>query len=148
MSKEFSSQHQELFCSEGAADAVSPPSLTPHLRLSSPLLSSPLLSSGLQGCRRFRSSAVDYRTVLLEAESQRLYVGARGAVFALNATDISARSALTVSCLHVTACCAPRLPYPQPSNGIICIPQHRNFLRHQDFIFRQKYLFPHHLRCF
>lgn len=120
----------------------SPPSLTPSLPLSSP-------SSGLQGCRRFRSSAVDYRTVLLEAESERLYVGARGAVFALNASDISARSALTVSlfCFHVTTCCAPQLPYRQPSNGFICIPQHRNFLRQQDFIFRRKYLFPHHLMC-
>lgn len=35
--------------------------------------------------------------MLLEAESERLYVGARGAVFALNASDISASSALTVS---------------------------------------------------
>uniref|UniRef100_H3CTC4 Semaphorin 4G n=1 Tax=Tetraodon nigroviridis TaxID=99883 RepID=H3CTC4_TETNG len=46
--------------------------------------------------RRFRSPAVNYSTVLLEAESQRLYVGARGAVFALNASDISASSALTI----------------------------------------------------
>lgn len=35
--------------------------------------------------------------MLLEADSERLYVGARGAVFALNASDISASSALTVS---------------------------------------------------
>lgn len=57
--------------------------------------SSPL--SGLQGCKRFQSSAVNYTTMLLEAESERVYVGARGAVFALNASDISASSALTVS---------------------------------------------------
>lgn len=64
-------------------------------------LLSPLLS-GLQGCRRFQSSAVSYSTMLLEADSERLFVGARGAVFALNASDISASSALTVSlCL----CC-------------------------------------------
>uniref|UniRef100_A0A3B4ZIY4 Semaphorin-4G-like n=1 Tax=Stegastes partitus TaxID=144197 RepID=A0A3B4ZIY4_9TELE len=62
--------------------------------LSSPLLSSPL--SGLQGCRRFHSSAVNYSTMLLEADSERLYVGARGVVFALNASDISASSALTI----------------------------------------------------
>uniref|UniRef100_A0A3B4U5I0 Semaphorin 4G n=1 Tax=Seriola dumerili TaxID=41447 RepID=A0A3B4U5I0_SERDU len=55
-----------------------------------------VLSSGLQGCRRFQSSAVNYSTMLLEAESERLYVGARGAVFALNASDISASSALTI----------------------------------------------------
>ncbi|XP_054606100.2 semaphorin-4G isoform X2 [Nothobranchius furzeri] len=51
---------------------------------------------GLQGCRHFQSSAVNYSTLLLEADSERLYVGARGAVFALNASDISASSALTI----------------------------------------------------
>ncbi|KAM4599751.1 semaphorin-4G-like isoform 1-T2 [Fundulus diaphanus] len=55
-----------------------------------------VLRSGLQGCRRFRSSAVNYNAMLLEAEGERLYVGARGAVFALNASDISASSALTI----------------------------------------------------
>ncbi|XP_045926513.1 semaphorin-4G-like isoform X1 [Micropterus dolomieu] len=55
-----------------------------------------VLRSGLQGCRRFQSSAVNYSTMLLEADSQRLYVGARGAVFALNASDISASPALTI----------------------------------------------------
>ncbi|KAM4590885.1 semaphorin-4G-like isoform 1-T3 [Odontesthes bonariensis] len=55
-----------------------------------------VLSSGLQGSRRFQSSAVNYGPMLLEAESERLYIGARGAVFALNASDISARSALTI----------------------------------------------------
>ncbi|XP_036980245.1 semaphorin-4G-like [Acanthopagrus latus] len=55
-----------------------------------------VLSSGLQGCRRFQSSAVNYSTMLLEADSERLYVGARGAVFALNASNISASSALTI----------------------------------------------------
>uniref|UniRef100_A0A672FB66 Semaphorin 4G n=2 Tax=Salarias fasciatus TaxID=181472 RepID=A0A672FB66_SALFA len=55
-----------------------------------------VLSSGLQGCRRFHSSAVNYSSMLLEADSERLYVGARGAAFALNASDISASSALTI----------------------------------------------------
>lgn len=67
--------------------------------------------------------------MLLEADSERLYVGARGAVFALNASDISASSALTVSlfCFHVVAYCVPQLPHLQISDGLICIPQHRNF---------------------
>nr|XP_057914907.1 semaphorin-4G-like [Doryrhamphus excisus]XP_057914917.1 semaphorin-4G-like [Doryrhamphus excisus] len=56
-----------------------------------------VLSSSLHGCRRFRSSAINYGTMLLEADSeQRLYVGARGAAFALDASDISAASALTI----------------------------------------------------
>ncbi|XP_054654447.1 semaphorin-4G-like [Dunckerocampus dactyliophorus] len=56
-----------------------------------------VLSSSLHGCRRFRSSAVNYSAMLLEADSeQRLYVGARGAAFALDAYDISAASALTI----------------------------------------------------
>uniref|UniRef100_A0A3P8SZZ6 Semaphorin 4G n=1 Tax=Amphiprion percula TaxID=161767 RepID=A0A3P8SZZ6_AMPPE len=55
-----------------------------------------VLSSGLQGCRRFHSSAVNYSTMLLEADGERLYVGARGSVFALNASDISASSALSI----------------------------------------------------
>ncbi|KAM8858969.1 semaphorin-4G-like isoform 1-T2 [Spinachia spinachia] len=53
-----------------------------------------VLNSGLQGCRRFPSSAVG--TMLLEADSERLFVGARGAAFALNASDVSAGSALTI----------------------------------------------------
>uniref|UniRef100_A0A8C2ZJG8 Semaphorin 4G n=1 Tax=Cyclopterus lumpus TaxID=8103 RepID=A0A8C2ZJG8_CYCLU len=59
-------------------------------------IKNPPLLSGLQGCRRFQSSAVGYSTMLLEADSERLFVGARGAVFALNASDISASSALTI----------------------------------------------------
>uniref|UniRef100_UPI003AAB3991 semaphorin-4G n=1 Tax=Centroberyx gerrardi TaxID=166262 RepID=UPI003AAB3991 len=55
-----------------------------------------VLASGLQGCRRFQSSAVNYSTMLLEADSERLYVGARGAAFSLNASDISASAALTI----------------------------------------------------
>ncbi|XP_058507957.1 semaphorin-4G-like [Solea solea] len=55
-----------------------------------------VFSSGLQGCRRFQSSAVNYSTMLLEADSEHLYVGARGVVYRLNASDISADSALTM----------------------------------------------------
>lgn len=55
--------------------------------------------------------------MLLEAESGRLYVGARGAAFALDASNISASTGLTVSlfCSHVVGgwrCAAPRQPKP------------------------------------
>uniref|UniRef100_G3NZ63 Semaphorin 4G n=1 Tax=Gasterosteus aculeatus aculeatus TaxID=481459 RepID=G3NZ63_GASAC len=63
------------------------------LQVSCSLTTDPSLSA-LQGCRRFPSSAVG--TMLLEADSERLFVGARGAVFALDASDISASSALTI----------------------------------------------------
>lgn len=69
----------------------------------------PLLSVGLQGSRRFQSSTVNYSTLLLDADRERLYVGARGAVFALDATDISASPAASVSTI-VAACRAPRRP--------------------------------------
>lgn len=51
---------------------------------------------GLQGCRRFVSPTVNHSALLLEPDSQRLYVGARGAVFALDASDISSGSALKI----------------------------------------------------
>uniref|UniRef100_A0A8C8I993 Sema domain-containing protein n=1 Tax=Oncorhynchus tshawytscha TaxID=74940 RepID=A0A8C8I993_ONCTS len=50
----------------------------------------------LLGCRRFQSSVVNYSTLLLEEDMGLLYVGARGAVFALNATDISDSTARTI----------------------------------------------------
>ncbi|XP_056148077.1 semaphorin-4G-like [Lampris incognitus] len=53
-------------------------------------------SSGLQGCKHFQSFAVNYSTLWLEADSERLYVGARGAAFSLNASDISAGAAQTI----------------------------------------------------
>lgn len=91
-----------------------------------PPLSFSLLSSGLQGCRRFQSSAVNYSTLLLEADSERLYVGARGAVFALSASDVSASSALTVS-LFCFARWAPRVPCIfNSARSFICIPRRRN----------------------
>ncbi|XP_038148893.1 semaphorin-4G-like [Cyprinodon tularosa] len=55
-----------------------------------------VLSSGLQCCRRFRSSAVPISTMLLQDDSERLYVGAQGAAFALNASDISASPPLSI----------------------------------------------------
>ncbi|KAK7901781.1 hypothetical protein WMY93_018550 [Mugilogobius chulae] len=52
--------------------------------------------SRLLGCRRFRSSTVNHSSLLLQPDSGRLYVGARGAVFALNASDISSGSSLKI----------------------------------------------------
>ncbi|CDQ63966.1 unnamed protein product [Oncorhynchus mykiss] len=54
------------------------------------------LPPGLLGCRRFQSSVVNYSTLLLEEDKGLLYVGARGAAFSLNATDISDSTARTV----------------------------------------------------
>uniref|UniRef100_A0AAY5K5X6 Sema domain-containing protein n=1 Tax=Esox lucius TaxID=8010 RepID=A0AAY5K5X6_ESOLU len=53
-------------------------------------------ASGVTGCRRFQSSVVNYTTLLLQEERGLLYVGARGAAFALNATDISDSTARTI----------------------------------------------------
>ncbi|KAJ8013785.1 hypothetical protein DPEC_G00033390 [Dallia pectoralis] len=53
-------------------------------------------ASGVMGCRRFQSSVVNYTTLLLQEDRGLLYVGARGAVFSLNATDISDSSARTI----------------------------------------------------
>ncbi|XP_061693547.1 semaphorin-4G-like [Syngnathoides biaculeatus] len=54
--------------------------------------------NNLLDCRRFgSSSAVNYSTMLLEADGQRLYVGARGAAFALDAADVSAGPPLTIA---------------------------------------------------
>lgn len=81
--------------------------------------------------------------MLLEAESGRLYVGARGAAFALDASNVSASTGLTVSlfCSHVVeewgGGVVRRLGSQnlQLSNGLICIAQGRNFGRQQCFIF-------------
>ncbi|CAL8391023.1 unnamed protein product [Arctogadus glacialis] len=51
----------------------------------------------LEGCRRFQApAAVDYGSLLLEADGGRLYVGARGAAFSLDARDISANTTLAI----------------------------------------------------
>ncbi|XP_039631356.1 semaphorin-4G-like [Polypterus senegalus] len=48
-----------------------------------------VLYSGLIGAQRYRSSAVNYSVFLLEDKAGILYVGARGAVFALNTSNIA-----------------------------------------------------------
>ncbi|XP_076831390.1 semaphorin-4G [Brachyhypopomus gauderio] len=47
---------------------------------------------GLWGCRRFSDTALNYSTLLLEEEAGVLYVGARGALYALSASNISSTS--------------------------------------------------------
>lgn len=49
-------------------------------------------ASELWKSRRFSGSAVNYSTLLLEEEPGLLYVGARGALYALQASDISSSS--------------------------------------------------------
>ncbi|KAM6956285.1 semaphorin-4G-like [Aplochiton taeniatus] len=55
-----------------------------------------VLASGLQGTRRFQSSTVNYSTLLLKEDKELLYLGARGVVFSLNASDISDSSVLSI----------------------------------------------------
>lgn len=47
-----------------------------------------LLFPELSGTRHFKGPAQNYSTLLLEEASARLLVGARGALFSLNAHDI------------------------------------------------------------
>ncbi|XP_053476981.1 semaphorin-4G isoform X6 [Ictalurus furcatus] len=51
-----------------------------------------VLFSELWGCQRFSGSALNYSTLLLEEEPGLLYVGARGALYALQASNISSSS--------------------------------------------------------
>ncbi|XP_062436095.1 semaphorin-4G [Rhea pennata] len=50
----------------------------------------------LPGVRRFSARALNYTTLLLEDERGVLYVGARGAVFALNSSDVADGSHRTI----------------------------------------------------
>ncbi|NWY01249.1 SEM4G protein, partial [Nothoprocta ornata] len=50
----------------------------------------------LSGARRFSTRSLNYSTLLLEEERGVLYVGARGAVFALNASDVADGSHRTI----------------------------------------------------
>uniref|UniRef100_A0A8C6ZH46 Semaphorin 4G n=1 Tax=Nothoprocta perdicaria TaxID=30464 RepID=A0A8C6ZH46_NOTPE len=50
----------------------------------------------LSGARRFSTRSLNYSTLLLEEERGVLYVGARGAVFALNARDVADGSHRTI----------------------------------------------------
>uniref|UniRef100_A0A3Q3XQL7 Sema domain-containing protein n=1 Tax=Mola mola TaxID=94237 RepID=A0A3Q3XQL7_MOLML len=54
-------------------------------------------NSCLLGSARFSGSSQNYSTLLLEEEAGRLYAGGRGALYALNASNISTPANLTVS---------------------------------------------------
>lgn len=58
------------------------------------------LHAGLLGSARFSGSSQNYSTLLLEDEAGLLYVGGRGALYALNTSDISLPGNLTVSAAH------------------------------------------------
>uniref|UniRef100_A0A671TE83 Semaphorin-4G-like n=1 Tax=Sinocyclocheilus anshuiensis TaxID=1608454 RepID=A0A671TE83_9TELE len=63
-----------------------------------------LCVSGLLGLRRFRGSTLNYSLLLLEEGAGLLYVGARGALYALQASDISSSSLQTTSSPLQTEC--------------------------------------------
>lgn len=58
---------------------------------------SPFSLAELSGVRRFSGHSLNYTTLLLEDERGILYVGARGAIFALNASNVADGSHRTVS---------------------------------------------------
>lgn len=60
-------------------------------------LGKPFLPTELSGVRRFSGHSLNYTTLLLEDERGVLYVGARGAVFALNASNVADGSHRMVS---------------------------------------------------
>ncbi|KAI7805964.1 semaphorin-4G [Triplophysa rosa] len=51
-----------------------------------------VLLNGLLGCKRFRGLTLNYSLLMLEEDADVLYVGARGALYALQASDISSSS--------------------------------------------------------
>lgn len=57
----------------------------------------PLLFPELSQIRHFKGHAQNYSTLLLEEASERLLVGARGALFSLSARDIGDRTHKEVS---------------------------------------------------
>lgn len=66
------------------------------------------LSAGLLGSSRFAGSSQNYSTLLLEEASGLLYVGGRGALYALNTSNISTPGNLTVSVETPRATSSPR----------------------------------------
>lgn len=55
------------------------------------------IPAGLLGSARFTGSSQNYSTLLLEEEAGLLYVGGRGALYALNTSNVSTPANLTVS---------------------------------------------------
>ena len=66
------------------------------------------LFAGLLGSTRFTGSSQNYSTLLLEEASGLLYVGGRGALYALNTSNISTPGNLTVSVETPRATSRPR----------------------------------------
>ncbi|KAG7255944.1 hypothetical protein CRUP_019723 [Coryphaenoides rupestris] len=55
---------------------------------------------GVLGCQRFRGSVQNYSTLLLDEGAGLLYVGGRGALYALDAANISAPANATTECYN------------------------------------------------
>ncbi|KAM9715478.1 semaphorin-4G isoform 2-T2 [Menidia menidia] len=55
-----------------------------------------VIAKGMMGTIRFRGSSQNYSTLLLEEEAGLLYVGGRGALYALNVSNISTPANLTI----------------------------------------------------
>lgn len=72
----------------------------------------PPLPPELSHVQRFGAGAHNYTTLLLEDERGILYVGARGAIFALNASAISDGSHRTVRIPWRGSCLVPGGPSP------------------------------------
>ncbi|KAI1236248.1 hypothetical protein IHE44_0001528 [Lamprotornis superbus] len=74
----------------------------------------PVPFAELSGVRRFNAHTLNYSTLLLEDDRGILYVGARGAIFALNSSDVADGSHHTVS--PASGCClsspVPHCPIP------------------------------------
>lgn len=74
----------------------------------------PVPFAELSGVRHFKAHTLNYSTLLLEDDRGILYVGARGAIFALNSSDVADGSHHTVSL--PSACWlsspVPRCPIP------------------------------------
>lgn len=66
-----------------------------------------LLSPELSGTQHFKGPAQNYSTLLLEEASARLLVGARGALFSLNARDIGDGAHKEVSPWDLDVPCSP-----------------------------------------
>jgi len=94
-------------------------------------LSPPVPFAELSGIRRFSARSLNYSTLLLEDDRGILYVGARGAIFALNSGDVADGSHRTVSptsthC-QLVVLWGPALPGPCPNRPIPAHPPAHHF---------------------
>lgn len=93
----------------------------PHRACPGVLPQPPVPFAELSGVRRFSTRALNYSTLLLEDNRGILYVGARGAIFALNSSNVADGSHRTVSqasaCRWLVVLSCPVLPRPCPNCG-------------------------------